>query len=217
MKSLILLLVLISAITKSYSQKKFDFTIIASPQVSWMMADSKYINNGKSYLGYCYGVEGDIFLHSDTYLIGTGIIMSKVGGSLSNKESRSFNGRVLPKGTAVNYYLTDLEFPLVLKMRTKNFGRLRYFVQYGLTNWINLSTKATTSDTIFQKHVVKHEIRFYNFGLNLGIGMDFAVGNGNALTWGMVYSDGFSDTTTKSSHKNTTVLNILRPRIGYTF
>ena len=217
MKRLMLIIILLSEITIVYSQKKFDLTIIASPQVSWLMANSKYINNGSGFLGYCYGVEGDIFLHSDTYLIGTGMIMSMVGGSLSNKESMTFGGRVLPKGTTVDYYLTDVEFPLVLKMRTKDFGRMRYFAQYGLTNWINLSTKATTSDTLYQKHVVKHEIRFYNIGLNLGIGVDYALGHGNALTGGLVYSDGFSDTTTKISQKNVTVLNIVRLKVGYIF
>ena len=217
MKKLILIILLFSEISIVYSQKKFDLTFIASPQVSWLMANSKNINNGKSHNGYCYGFEGDIFLHSDTYLIGTGMIMSMVGGSLSNKESISFGSRVLPKGTSVDYYLNDLEFPLVLKMRTRNFGRLRYFAQYGLINWINLRTKATTSDTIFQKHVVKHEIHFYNVGLNLGVGMDYDLRHGNALTGGLVYSDGFSDTTTKISQKNITVLNIVRLRVGYVF
>ena len=117
----------------------------------------------------------------------------------------------------VDYFLSDLEFPLALKMRTRNFNRVRYFAQYGLTNWLNLRTKATASDTILQKQVVKHEIRFYNVGLNLGAGIDYDLGHGNGLTGGLIYSDGFSDSTTKPKQKNNTSLNILKIRLGYVF
>jgi len=102
-------------------------------------------------------------------------------------------------------------------MRTRNFNHVRYFAQYGITNWINLRTKATASDTISQKQVVKHEVRFYNIGLNIGVGVDYDLGHGNGLTGGVVYSDGFSDTTTKSKQKNNTSLNIFRLRVGYVF
>jgi hypothetical protein len=217
MKKLILFFILLSVITNSYSQKWFDLTVIASPQVSWMTSDSKYINSGKSQLGYDYGVEGDIFLRSDTYLLVTGMTVCGVGGSLVSNKPLPFDGRMLPVGTTVNYYLNDLEFPLALKMRTKNFNRVRYFAQYGLTNWINLRTKATTGDSIFQKQVVKHEIRFYNIGLNIGAGIDYDLGHGNSLTGGLIYADGFSDTTTKARQKNNTQLNVIRLRVGYVF
>ena len=168
-------------------------------------------------MGSDFGVEGDIFLHSDTYLIVTGITLSTVGGSLIYNKPMPFDGKVLRGGTTVDYYLSDLEFPLALKMRTRNFNRVRYFAQYGVTNWINLRTKAMASDTIFQKQVVKHEVRFYNIGLNIGAGIDYDLGYGNGLTGGLVYSDGFSDTTTKGRQKNNTSLNILRLRVGYVF
>ena len=217
MKILILSLILLCAVAKLYAQKKYDITLIASPQVSWMASDSKYIHSGKSLLGYDLGVEGDFFLHSDTYLIVTGMTLSTVGGSLVYNRPMPFDGKVLRSGTTVDYYLTDLEFPLALKMRTRNFSRVRYFAQYGITNWVYLRTKATASDTIFQKQVVKHEVRFYNIGLNIGAGVDYDLGHGNGLTAGLLYSDGFSDTTTKSRQKNNTSLNILRFRVGYVF
>ena len=217
MRRLILFIILLSAVAKLYSQKNFDITLIASPQVSWMASDSKYINSGKSLMGYDLGVEGDVFLHSDTYLLVTGLTLSEVGGSLVYNKPMPFDGTVLRGGTMVDYYLTDLELPLSLKMRTRNFNHVRYFAQYGITNWINLRTKATASDTISQKQVVKHEVRFYNIGLNIGVGVDYDLGHGNGLTGGVVYSDGFSDTTTKSKQKNNTSLNIFRLRVGYVF
>ena len=217
MKKLMLVLFLLLAMSKAYPQKRFDLTFIASPQVSWMTSDSKYVDEGKSHLGYGYGVEGDIFLHSDTYLIITGMTVSTLGGSLIYNQSVPFAGKVLPAGTTVDYYLTNLEFPLALKMRTRNFNRTRFFAQFGLTNWFNLKTKATTNNSAFEKQVVKNEIRFYNVGLNIGAGLEYELGRGNALTGGLVYSDGFSDTTVNAGVRDVTTLNVIRFRLGFIF
>ena len=217
MKKLMLVLILFSAITPSYSQKRFDLTFIASPQVSWMTSDSKFIDEGKSHLGYGYGVEGDIFMHSDTYLIVTGMTVSTMGGSLTYNKAIQFGGTLLPAGTKVDYYLTNLEFPLALKMRTRDFNRLRFYAQFGLTNWFNLKTKATTSNPGFEKQAVRNEIRFYTIGLNIGAGLEYELGHGNAITGGLVYSDGFSDTTVNAGVKDVTTLNVIRFRLGFVF
>ena len=217
MKKHMLVLFLLFAITNSYSQKRFDLTFIASPQVSWMTSDSKFIDEGKIHLGYGYGVEGDIFLHSDSYLIVTGMTVSTMGGSLIYNKSIPFAGTTLPAGTKVDYYLTNLEFPLALKMRTRDFNHMRFYAQFGLTNWINLKTKATTNNQAFEKQAVKNEIRFYTIGLNIGAGLEVELGHGNALTGGLVYSDGFSDTTVNAGVKDVTTLNVIRFRVGFVF
>jgi len=217
MKKLMLVLVLLSAITNSYSQKRYDLTFIASPQVSWMTSDSKLIDEGKIHLGYGYGIEGDIFLHSDTYLIVTGMTVSTMGGSLIYRNAVPFGGTMLPAGTTVDYYLTNLEFPLALKMRTRDFNHIRFYAQFGLTNWINLKTKATINIPDFDKQVVRNEIRFYTIGLNIGAGLEYELGHGNAITGGLVYSDGFSDTTINAGVKDVTTLNVIRFRLGFVF
>ena len=217
MKKLLLVLFLLSALSNSYSQRRFDLTFIASPQVSWMTSDSKYIDEGKGHMGFGYGVEGDIFLHSDTYLIVTGMTVSTIGGSLTYNRSIPLNGTEIPAGTKVDYALTNLEFPLALKMRTRNFNRTRFYAQFGLTNWINLRTKASSNNSVFQKQVVRHEIRFYNIGLNVGAGLEYELGHGNAITGGLVYSDGFSDATVNAGIKDVTTLNVIRFRLGFIF
>ena len=143
LKKLILLLMILSVRQICFGQKRFDLTFIASPQVSWMTSDSKFIVRGKAFTGFGYGVEGDIFLHSDSYIIVTGMTVSTVGGSMVYKKSIPFHGKVLPVGTSLDYSLTDLEIPLALKMRTRNFNRMRYFAQFGLTNWFNIKTNGT--------------------------------------------------------------------------
>lgn len=217
MKKLILVLTLLSAITVTYSQKRFNLTFLASPQLSWMKSDSKDSKGDRSFPGFGYGVEGDIFLGSENYAITTGMTVSTVGGSLIHNQSIPFSGMTLLPGTKVDYYLTNLEFPLALKMRTKDFNRIRYFAQFGLTNWLNIKSEATTSDRSFQKETIKDEIRFYNIGLNVGAGLEYDLGHANAITGGLVYSNSFTDATTNAGINDATTLRVLRFRLGFVF
>ena len=219
MKKLIMMLIFLSVIKISHSQKKFDLTFIASPQVSWLTSDSKYISRGKNLLGFGYGVEGDIFLRSDSYMIVTGLTVSTVGGSLVYNTSIPFRGKVLPAGTTIDYFLTNLEIPLAMKMRTRHFNRTCYYAQFGLTNWLNLKTKATSNENGASSSMepVKNEIRFYNLGLNVGIGLEYDLGHGNALTGGIIYSAGFLDSTKNSGINDETTLNVIRFRVGFVF
>ncbi len=217
LKKFILLLTLLSVTAVSYSQKMFNLTFLASPQVSWMKSDSKEIKGAGGFIGFGYGVEGDFFVGSENYAITTGMTVSTVGGSFIYGQPVSFSGVSLRAGTKVNYYLTNLEFPLALKMRTRDFNRFRYFAQFGLTNWFNIKAKATTSDRSFQKETIKDEIRFYNIGLNVGAGLEYDLGHGNAITAGLVYSNGFTDATTNRSNDDAATLKSLRLRVGFVF
>ncbi|MCX6239456.1 MAG: outer membrane beta-barrel protein [Bacteroidia bacterium] len=217
MKKLILVLALLSVITVTYSQKRFNLTFLASPQVSWLKSDSKESEGSGGLLGFGYGVEGDFFLASENYALTTGMTVSTVGGSIIYRSSIPFSGKILPIGTKVDYYITNLEFPLALKMRTKDFNRFRYFAQFGLTNWLSIKSRATTSDRSFIKERIRDEIRFYNIGLNVGAGLEYDLGHSNAITGGLVYSNGFTDVTTNAGINDATTLKVLRIRLGFVF
>jgi len=216
-KKFILILILLSVTVVSFAQKRFNLTFLASPQVSWLKSDSKDIKSNGGFLGFGYGVEGDFFVGSENYAITTGMTVSTVGGSLIYNQPIIFGGESLQPGTKVNYYLTNLEFPLALKMRTRDFNRFRYFAQFGLTNWFNIKAKASTSDGQLQKETIKDEVRFYNIGLNVGAGLEYDLGHGNAITGGLVYSNGFTDATTNIDSKDATTLKSLRLRVGFIF
>jgi len=217
MKKLIVVSFLLAVVLTSYAQSRFNLTFLTSPQMSWLKSDSKEINQDKSFVGFGYGVEGDIFMGSENYAITTGMTVSTLGGSLIYRQSIPFSGKVLPIGTKVDYFLTNLEFPLAIKMRTKDFNRIKYFAQFGLTNWFNIKARATTSDHSFQKETIHDEARLYTMGLNVGAGLEYDLGHGNALTGGLVYSNGFTDATPKSDNKGGFTLKSLRFRVGFVF
>ena len=213
MNKILTVFILLAVITNCYAQKRFNLTFLASPQVSWLKSDSKNVNGGRSFLGFGYGVEGDLFLRSENYAITTGMTLSSAGGSLTYKTATPFSGKVLPAGTNVDFNLTFLEFPLALKMRTRIFFRTRYFAQFGLTNWFNIKARGTSSDRSFQKEPVQDEIRFYDVGLNVGGGFEYELGHENALTCGLVYSNGFTDATSTAG----ITMKVVRFRLGFVF
>jgi hypothetical protein len=217
MKKIVLSLILMLVITVTYSQKKFNLTFLASPQIAWLKSDSYESRGSGNFIGFAYGVEGDVFLTSENYAITSGLTVSTMGGSLIYGSSIPFSGKTLPAGTKVDYFLTNLEIPIALKLRTKDFNRFKYFAQFGLTNWLNIKARATTSDRSFRKEAIRDEVRFYNIGLNVGAGLEYDMGHGNALTGGLVYSNGFTDATTNSGIKDAVTIKTLRIRLGFVF
>ena len=217
MKKLLLSFFLLLVMLFSFGQKKYDITLIASPQMSWMTSDGKHIRNGKGFIGYVFGIEGDIFINSDNYMIVTGVTLSKDGGSIIYNLPVQINEIPVRVGTAVEFNLTNLEIPLALKMRTRNFNRMRYFAQLGVSNWLNIKSVLTSDNASFQEIAEKHQVRFFNIGLNIGTGMEYDLGRGDALTAGLIYSDAFSDFTKNPGIKENTSLNILRLRLGFVF
>lgn len=201
------------------AQNKFNATFIASPQLSWLSSDSKEVSNESSKMGFGYGVECDIFLGSDSYAITTGMTIGTSGGSLVYNPGKDFefSGKILESGTKVDYHLKNIEIPFAMKMRTRDFNRSRFFAQFGFTNWLNIKAKATSSDNAFSEESISDEIVFYNLGLNIGAGIEYDLGGKNSLTGGIVFSNGFLDTTTNSTVNDDTALRVLRLRLGFVF
>ncbi len=214
-------IIFFSLLTLSYSmamaQRDVTFAFIASPQITWMKSGSNNVINGKNYLGFAYGIEGDVFLHSERYAITTGLTVSSTGGSLRYKIPVSFSDKLLPAGTSVDYRLRYLEIPLALKLMSKDFNRTRFFAQFGLNNWLNIKAKATTSDGSFYKETVNDEMRLFNIGLNVGGGINYDLGHRNYLTAGLIYTGTFFDTTSNQTVRDITTLNTLRIRLGFVF
>ncbi|MEI6138901.1 MAG: outer membrane beta-barrel protein [Mariniphaga sp.] len=217
MKKLLSVFLLLFLIASTNAQSKFKLTFLASPQVSWMKSDSKEISPDRSFLGFGYGIEGDFYLGNENYALTTGLTMSSAGGSLIYSPSINFDGKALPAGTKVEYFIKYVEVPLALKMRSKDFNRTRIFAQFGITNWLNVGTKAATSDLTFQKEGVKGEVKLYNIGLNVGAGLEYDLGHGNSLTGGLVYSNGLLDATSNSTISESTTLKVVRFRLGFVF
>lgn len=217
MKKLFLFSLFLVTYSMTMGQKVVSFTFITSPQITWLTSGSRDVNNGRSRLGFDYGIEGDVFFGSERYAFTSGLTVSSIGGSLTYKVPVAFSDKLLPAGTAVDYSLRYLEIPMVLKLRSKDFNRTRLYAQFGLNNWLNTKAKASTSDNSFNNETINGEIRFYNIGMNVGGGIEYDLGNRNYLSGGIVYTGSFFDATSNQTVTDNTTLNSVRIRLGFVF
>ena len=202
-----------------FGNKIIKFTFVASPQITWLSTNSKEVSSNQSRLGFNFGVEGDIFINNERYSLLTGLTISSLGSTLNYKVPFIFSDSPdeLPAGTKVEYFLRYIEIPIAIKMRSKDFNRARFFAQFGLNNWLNVKAKASTSDNSFDKDIVNDEVRFFAFGLNIGGGVEYDLGNDNSVTGGIVYTGSFNDVTHNASVDDKATVNSLRFRLGFIF
>jgi hypothetical protein len=202
MKRLILifgLLLLISAGT--YSQEKNNFRnikigLLAAPNLSWIKSSSDSIAGNGSRLGFNYGLMTE-FYFTENYGISTGVNISYNGGKIQDKEHTS--GFVYNK----KYKLQYIEIPVCLKMKTKEYGYISYFGQFGFGASYNMKSRADY-ETIDDKNrntypdkidinVTDKDISKFRGSFIVGLGIEKSLlGNTKAIA-GLFFNNGITD------------------------
>lgn len=216
MKNLVLFALLVLCSVSTYAQGKYQFSFIASPQFSWLNSDSDFIESDGSRTGFAFGILSDRFIDNDQrYSLHSGFIVSTLGGKVTNTSSLTdIQGTPLP--VDLKYKMTNIEVPLSLKLRTAQFMRNTYFVQFGLTQWFNVSDEIDVKNDNVSKDQFD-SVKFYNIGYNVGAGMEFDIGGDNAITMGVIYQNGFLDATENDSIDDEMKVNNIRVQLGLVF
>jgi hypothetical protein len=219
MKRPILILIFLSIGIMSQGQfLKLGFQ--ASPQLSWMKSSNTGIVNDQSRVGIKYGIEADLFLLGvPRYSLNTGLFISnhsfKAKYSLENPVT--LNGISLATPVSIQYKLNYLEIPLNIKLRSDQFYRMTYYGQFGITNLINISATANSSDAKLDGSNVSESIGLYNMGMLMGGGAEYDIGGNTAINLGIQYTNYFIDATTIKNLDEKTTINSLRLVIGVMF
>jgi len=219
MKRPIIIIILVS-ISFMVNGQELKLGFQASPQLTWMKSTNTSIVNEQSLMGIKYGIEADIFLFGvPRYSLNTGLFVSN--HSFKSKyiiENTISLGNVsLTAPVSIKYKLNYIEIPLNIKLRSDQFYRLTYYGQFGITNLINISATATSSDAKLNGSNVSESIGMYNMGMLMGGGVEYDVGGNTALNIGIQYSNYFIDATTIKNLDEKTTLNSLRLVIGVMF
>lgn len=217
-RSIIILIILSLSIISRGQLIKLGFQ--ASPQFSWMKSSNTSIVNDQSRIGIKYGLEADIFLFGvPRYSLNTGLFISnhsfKARYNLENPISLS--DLLLTTPISIQYKLNYLEIPLNIKLRSDQFYRMTYYGQFGITNLINISATAISSDSKLNGSNVSESIGLYNMGMLMGGGVEYDIGGNTALNFGIQYTNYFIDATTIKNLDEKTTLNSLRLVIGVMF
>jgi hypothetical protein len=235
MKRPIILFVIVFLLTvEGISQvKPFRFGVKVGPNIGWLSPDSKNYENDGGALGFAWGFVADITL-ADNYFVKTGFNINYLNGNLQypHQKKLSDNDPVATPGElSRKYNLRYLEFPVIMKLRTNQFGKIAYFGEIGLTASINL--KATAKDDfaydingvpslLQSEEDIDEEVRNLAGSLLVGGGLEYFIDASTSLFVSINFNNGLNNVLKGNNSIDQTVeqkakLNFLQLNIGVMF
>ncbi len=203
----------LGAQAQSTDFSKFRFGLNLSPSISWLNTDDGRISGDGSAFGIKLATQAEFFF-APNYAIETGIgFHFNTGGTLlSNYGGRFFteslgentpynNGNAPTAGNVrLDYSINYLEIPLALRLHTREFGFLRYYVQAPIfTLGIRTSAKGSISGGGIpgseDNFNIDKEVSPIALSWGLGGGAEYEVGGGTVLVGGLQFSRLFTDVT----------------------
>ena len=219
-KKFLIIFTLFSCFTKPIiAQADYHFGFQASPSFSWLTNDNPKINGNGSLLGLKLGLIVEKRF-SDNYSLMTGVAFHfNSGGKLiydlpGNYWGNSAANATIPYrsndtfqiGTELKYNLKYIEIPIGLKMRTQEFGPIRYFAEPALYFDFRADAKGTiTGSPHFdqEKINISNDVGFLNISWALGIGVEYTIATNTTLIGGIYFQQGLIDIQ-KDSNKEYT-------------
>jgi hypothetical protein len=212
--SLILLSFSMIAVAQSNFVNRAKFGVQASPTYSWLKTtDTKIKGNGQN-LGFKLGVTLDYFF-SENYAITSGLgfafnqggkLAHETGGNFLTKSTLSdsrLNKGLKPLSNNVNirYHVQYLEVPIGLKLRTQQFGYLRYYAEAPMfTVGVKTQGKGDIYDDAytespFLKENIKEDVGLFNFSWGFGAGVNYDISPSTSAVAGIYFQKGMLDVT----------------------
>lgn len=175
---------------------------------SWLSTDETSVASAGSPLwGMKLGVIGEkSFADNYAFTFGLGFHFNAGGRILFEDSSRIWtnstyaaNTATLAPKTRAKYNLQYLEIPLGLKMRTTEFGRIRYFAEPHLSLAFRTQARGTIETNIdYEKININDATTPVMLSWGIGGGAEYNISGNTSLVVGIYYSRGFTDVTKDS-------------------
>lgn len=189
-----------------------------SPMISWISNDDNQILKTGGNLGLKLGTTADIFF-KENYSFTLGINLAfheggefqyETGGSylpksdLSDPATLQTGDKPMPDGTKIRYSVQYVEFPIGLKIRSKEIGYIRYFVEAPVFsfNFLTRGRADIESEAYkFERENIYKDLMVFNIFWGLGAGIEYSISENNALVGGIYFQNGLIDFTKDQGHK----------------
>ena len=216
MKKIVVLIAFLSlAATAAQAQQlrgdvRFGFQM--SPAFSWMATSTNKINTSGTNLGLKLGMIGEYYFQ-ENYAISSGIgFFFNTGGTLLHERAGNFwvNSdlpeacRNLSRDAKLKYSLQYVEIPIGLKMRTREFGYIRYYIEPNLGLGFRTQAKGDITNRggeECQDLSIRSDVTLFNLFWGLGGGMEYSVSENTSLLAGLGMQFGFADVTRNNNDK----------------
>lgn len=237
MRKIICITILLNVYQLANAQIKLGLR--TAPQLTWSKPDNKVTSTNGTRVNFTYGLMIDYYF-TDNYAIGTEFSLQTLGTNMQIDQSRftniSSNGVNYPSSADLNYdyRLKYIQVPVILKMRTKEIGYLRYYAEFGFgVNFLTRAKADVSMGTSFEKENVNindpdEEDQFalapndydtransIRTGLIMGAGIQYNMFGNSLLVAGLRYDNGFSNFVKDDKLKTT--INYIALNIGVLF
>lgn len=215
MKKIVFVAAFFSFLCTSVSgQTDFRFGIQFSPTLTWLSSSDNRINgNGSAFGGPKLGMVGEKYFRENyaiTFGLGLtfnqgGVLKHDFGGDLwPNSPLSNSIYHDLPDGVNLRYSLQYVEIPFGLKMKTQEFGYIRYFAELpiftlGILTQAQGAIEGTNMDT--DKENIRDDVNLFAISWGLGGGIEYSIGPNTALVGGIYYQNFITDVTKNDGRK----------------
>ncbi len=191
-----------------FGQGDFRFGIQFSPTITWLNSSDNRINgNGTAFGGPKIGMVGEKYFQENyalTFGLGLtfnqgGVLRHDFGGDLWPNSTLSNDVyHDLPDGVNLRYSLQYVEIPFGLKMKTQEFGYIRYFAELpiftlGILTQAQGAVEGTNMDT--DKENIRDDVNLFALSWGLGGGIEYSVGPNTSLVGGIYFHSTVTDIT----------------------
>lgn len=230
-KSTIIILIVLSAIPAFvFSQTKFPMKLglKVAPNICWMSPGTKGYTSDGARVGATIGFVSD-FYFAENYAFSTGFNFQFVSGKLNYTDSLLIDGnsKVVNGNVFRKYNLLYLEIPMMIKMKTKAFGKISYFGQIGVGTAFRI--KATVKEhfepgtgvPVDQQYDFNNGTTLIRESILVGIGCEYSVDESSRILIGISYSNSLNNILTGVNYKSNLIeksqLNFAELNIGFLF
>lgn len=201
-----------------------------APNIGWMSPGTKGYSSDGARFGCTIGFMGD-FYFTRNYAVSTGLNFQFINGKLNYYDSlQVVDGAQykLVNGEAFRTYnFLYLEIPLLIKMKTKNFGKLSYFGQIGLGTGFRIKASAKehfvpdSGNPVDQKYDLTNGTTLIRESILVGIGCEYHLDESSGILLGLSYSNALNNILTGVNYKSNLIekslLNYVELNIGFIF
>lgn len=210
MKKIVVLaafLCFVSTITMAQEPSEIRFGFQLSPSFSWMNANTNRINPSGTNLGIKLGMFGEFYFRENyAFVSGIGFHFNS-GGTLLHEYSGSYwhdtdiisGENPLSDMVKLKYSIQYVEIPVLLKMRTNEFGYIRYYIEPGFMIGIQTQARGKVNDPKIggidpdEKFDIRKEVNPLNLSWGIGGGIEYSLSANTSLIAGLGLQFGFID------------------------
>lgn len=188
------------------AQDDIRFGFQLSPSFSWMSTNNNKINPSGTNLGLKLGMIGE-YLIGENYAFSTGLgfafnsggtLLHDYGGQYWRKSDLPSTLDTLSNGSKLKYGVQYLEIPIGLKMRTNEFGYIRYFLEPGISIGIKTQARGVINDPgqsgeNEEKFNIAKEVNGIYMSWGVGGGIEYSLSTSTSLIAGLGFQIGFTD------------------------